>query len=203
MTSRQVWPGSLCHGPQVAGLRLRGKRRARPTRVSTGPLHTPRSFSFRNPAGVRTYLVAPDLYVYRGPMTLCGGPALLRHGAFPCHVAPFGPPIQWSQARSSTRLGDIAWVRCLYDVGEGTPDSGYQQSPLPFRYVGLFLRPHRMMLMVDYLYHHHFLLLPLLHLRNLEWEPSFCPFFHHMQKHMALRKLAPLVDPFFTTFQMP
>jgi hypothetical protein len=45
--------------------------------------------------------------------------------------------------------------------------------------------------MVDYLHHHHFLLLPLLHLKNLEWEPSFYPSFHYMQKHMALRKLAP------------
>jgi hypothetical protein len=99
------------------------------TRVSTGPLHTPRSFSFRNPAGVRTYPGAPDLYVYRGPVTLCGGPALLRHGAFPCHVAPFGPPIRWSQARSSARLGDIAWVRCLYAVKEA-PDLGYRQWPL-------------------------------------------------------------------------
>jgi hypothetical protein len=34
MTSRQVRPGSLCHGPQVAGLRLSGKWRARPTHVS-------------------------------------------------------------------------------------------------------------------------------------------------------------------------
>jgi hypothetical protein len=48
--------------------------------------------------------------------------------------------------------------------------------------------------MVDYLLHHHFLLLPLLHLRNLEWKPSFYPSFQHMQKHMALRKLAPLPD---------
>jgi hypothetical protein len=38
--------------------------------------------------------------------------------------------------------------------------------------------------MVDYLLHHHFLLLPLLHLQNLEWKPSFYPSFHHMQKHM-------------------
>jgi hypothetical protein len=37
-----------------------------------------------------------DLYVYRGPVTLCGGPVLLRHDAFPRHVAPFGPPIRWS-----------------------------------------------------------------------------------------------------------
>jgi hypothetical protein len=34
MTSRQVRPGSLCHGPQAAGLRLSGKWRARPTLVS-------------------------------------------------------------------------------------------------------------------------------------------------------------------------
>jgi hypothetical protein len=57
--------------------------------------------------------------------------------------------------------------------------------------------------MVDYLHHHHFFLLPLNHLRNLEWESSFCLFFHHMQKHMALKKLAPLVDLFFATSQMP
>jgi hypothetical protein len=59
-------------------------------------LHTPRPFSVRNPAGVRIYPGAPDLYVYRDPVTLDGGPVLLRHGAFPHHVAPFGPPIWWS-----------------------------------------------------------------------------------------------------------
>jgi hypothetical protein len=57
--------------------------------------------------------------------------------------------------------------------------------------------------MVDYLHHHHFLLFPVLHLRNLEWEPSFYPSFHHMQKHMALRKLAPLLNIFFVTSQKP
>jgi hypothetical protein len=57
--------------------------------------------------------------------------------------------------------------------------------------------------MVDYLHHHQCLLLTLLHLRNLEWEPSFCIFFHHMQKHMVLKRLTPLVDPFFPTSQMP
>jgi hypothetical protein len=99
------------------------------TRVSTGPLHTPRSFSFRNPAGVRTYPGAPDLYVYRGPVSFCGGPVLLRRGAFSCHMAPFGPPIRWGQAQSSAWLGDVAWVRCFHDVGEGTPDLGYRQWP--------------------------------------------------------------------------
>jgi hypothetical protein len=99
------------------------------TRVSTGPLHTPRSFSFRNPAGVRTYPGAPDLYVYRGPVSFCGGPVLLRRGAFSCHMAPFGPPIRWGQAQSSAWLGDVAWVRCFHAVGEGTPDLGYRQWP--------------------------------------------------------------------------
>ena len=105
---------------------VEGKAR---TRVSTGPLHTPRSFSFRNPAEVRTYPGAPDLYVYRGPVAFCGDPALLRRGAFPCHVAPFGLPIRWGRARSSAWLGDIAWVQCLHAVGEGTPDLGYRQWP--------------------------------------------------------------------------
>jgi hypothetical protein len=100
------------------------------TRVSTGPLHTPRSFSSRNPAGVRIYPGAPDLYVYRGPMSFYGGPDLLRRGAFSCHMAPFGPPIRWGQARSSAWLGDVAWVRCLHAIGEGTPDLGYQQHAM-------------------------------------------------------------------------
>jgi hypothetical protein len=38
--------------------------------------------------------------------------------------------------------------------------------------------------MVDYLHHHHFLLHHLLHLRSLEWEPSYFLFsFDNMQKH--------------------
>jgi hypothetical protein len=45
---------------------VEGKAR---TRVSTEPLHTPGSFSFRDPAGVWTYPEAPGLYVYRGPVS--------------------------------------------------------------------------------------------------------------------------------------
>jgi hypothetical protein len=57
--------------------------------------------------------------------------------------------------------------------------------------------------MVDYVHHHHFLL-PFHHLRNLEWGPSYFLYsFHHMQKYMALKKLAPLIYPFFATSQMP
>jgi hypothetical protein len=65
------------------------------TRVSTRLLHTLGSFSFRDPAGVRTYPEAPDLYVYRGPVSFCGGLDLLGCGVFPCHMAPFGLPIRW------------------------------------------------------------------------------------------------------------
>jgi hypothetical protein len=102
---------------------VEGKAR---TRVSTGPLHILGSFSFRDPAGVRTYPEAPDPYVYRGPVSLCGGLDLLRCGVFLCHVVPFGLPIWWGQARFSAWLGDVAWVRCLHAVGEGTPDLGYR-----------------------------------------------------------------------------
>jgi hypothetical protein len=84
---------------------VEGKAR---TRVSTGPLHTPGTFSFRDPAGVRTYPGAPNLYVYRGPVSFCGGPDLLRCDSFSCHVAPFGLPIRWGQTRSSMSLGDVA-----------------------------------------------------------------------------------------------
>jgi hypothetical protein len=105
---------------------VEGKAR---TRVSTGPLHTPGPFSFWDHAGVWTYPKALDLYVYRGLVSFYGGPDLLRCGVFPCHVAPFGLPTRWGQAPSSAWLGDVAWVRRLHAVGEGTPNLGYQQWP--------------------------------------------------------------------------
>jgi hypothetical protein len=105
---------------------VEGKAR---TCVSTGPLHTPGSFPFWDPAGVRPYPEAPDLYVYRGPVSFCGDPDLLRCGVFPCHVAPFGLSTRWGQAPSSAWLGDVARVRRLHAVGEGTPDLGSRQWP--------------------------------------------------------------------------
>jgi hypothetical protein len=100
------------------------------TRVSAGPLHTIWSFLFRDPAGVRTHLGVPDLYVYRGPVSFRWGPASLGCGVFPCHVAPFGLPIRWGQARSFEWLRDVALVRSLHVVGEGTPDFGYRHMGL-------------------------------------------------------------------------
>ena len=104
---------------------VEGKAR---TCVSTGPLLIPGSSSFRDPTEVRTYPEAPDLYVYRGPVSFCGGPDLLGCGVFPCHVAPFGLPMRWGQAPSSAWLGDVAWVRRLHAVEEGTPNLGYRQE---------------------------------------------------------------------------
>jgi hypothetical protein len=96
------------------------------TRVSTGPLHTPRSFLVRNPAGVRTYPGAPDLYVYRGPVTLCGAPVLLRHGAFPRHVAPLWPahPVELGAVlRAARRRRMGAMPLCCR--------RGYRHTPIP------------------------------------------------------------------------
>jgi hypothetical protein len=50
-TSRQVRPGSLCHGPQAAGLRLSGKWRARPAHVSA-----PDPCTYQGPSRSRTLL---------------------------------------------------------------------------------------------------------------------------------------------------
>jgi hypothetical protein len=42
--------------------------------------------------------------------------------------------------------------------------------------------------MVDYLLRHHFILLPLLHLRSLEWEPSL-PFLSSHAKAYGLEEV--------------
>jgi hypothetical protein len=102
------------------------------THVSTGPLFTPGSSSFRDLAEVRTSL---------------GGSRLIRIGVwcpsaeartpryipgcvvFSCNVAPFGLPMRWGQAPSSAWPGDVAWVRRLHAVEEGTPNLGYRQWP--------------------------------------------------------------------------
>jgi hypothetical protein len=71
------------------------------------PAHT-KVLLVPEPCWVQTYPGALDLYVYRGPVSFCGGPDILRCGAFLCHVAPFGLPIRWGQARSSVWLRDVA-----------------------------------------------------------------------------------------------
>jgi hypothetical protein len=113
MAFHQGRPGSLCHGPQAAGLRLSGKRR----RGS----HT---CQCRTPAHTRVLLVlgpcwSSDLpggsrLAYKGPVSFCGGPALLGCSVSPCHVASFGLPIRRGQAWSSAQPGGVARVRCLH-----------------------------------------------------------------------------------------
>jgi hypothetical protein len=103
---------------------VKGKAQAR---VSTGPLLIP-GFSFWDPARVRTSR-GLRTFMYRGPVSLCGSLNLLRCVVSPCHVAPFGLPMRWGQASFPAWLGDVAWVRRLHAVEEGTPDLGYQQWP--------------------------------------------------------------------------
>jgi hypothetical protein len=93
------------------------------TRVSAGPLLTPGSSSFQDLVEVQTLLggsglirigvMCPSVEV-RTPRYILGCVA------FSCHVAPFGLPMWWGQAPSSMWPGDVAWVRCLHDVEEGT-----------------------------------------------------------------------------------
>jgi hypothetical protein len=60
-TLRQARPDGLCHGPQAAGLRLRGERRTRPAHVSApdpcipqGPSRSGPLPGFGPPPGLRT-----------------------------------------------------------------------------------------------------------------------------------------------------
>jgi hypothetical protein len=59
--------------------------------------------------------------------TTVGGPNDLEGSVTP--RAPFGLPMRWGQAPSSTWPGDVARVRRLHAVEEGTPDLGYRQFP--------------------------------------------------------------------------
>jgi hypothetical protein len=42
------------------------------------------------------------------------------------HMAPFGLPMRWGQAPFPAWLGDVARVRRLHAVEDGTPDLGYR-----------------------------------------------------------------------------
>jgi hypothetical protein len=102
------------------------------TRVSTGPLLTPGSSPFRDLAEVRTLLGGSGLIrigVRCHSMEVWTPRYILGCVAFSCHVAPFGLPMRCGQAPSSTWPGDVAWVRRLHAVEEGTPDLGYRQWP--------------------------------------------------------------------------
>jgi hypothetical protein len=102
------------------------------TRVSTGPLLTLGSSSFQDLAEVRTLLGGSGRIRIgvRCPSVEVQTPRyILGCVVFSCHVAPFGLPMRWGQAPSSVWPGDVAWVRRLHAVEEGTPDLGYRQWP--------------------------------------------------------------------------
>jgi hypothetical protein len=113
----------------VAGLRLSGKRRARPGHV---PALNP--YSCRGPGAHQ-----------RDPTCLLGSSGLVRTGVrcpsmevrtqrcilgciiFPCHVEPLDLPIWWGWVPFSVWPRGVVRVQHLHTVEEGTPDSGYRQ----------------------------------------------------------------------------
>jgi hypothetical protein len=102
------------------------------TRVSTGPLLTPGSSSFRHLVEVWTLLGGSELIRIgvRCPFVEVRTPRyILGCVVFSFHVALFGLPMRWGQAPSSAWPGDVAWVRRLHAVEEGIPDLGYRQIP--------------------------------------------------------------------------
>jgi hypothetical protein len=127
-TSRQVRPGGLCHGPQAAGLYLSGKWRARPAHVSVSDPYThqgpPRSgtlLEFGPTRRLRTYIYIGVRCPSVGVWTYWDMVSLLATWR------PLARLTRWGQAPSSAWLGDVAWVRRLHAIGEGTPDLGYRQ----------------------------------------------------------------------------
>jgi hypothetical protein len=89
------------------------------TRVSTGPLLTPGSSSFRDLAEVQTLLGGSRLIRIgvRCPSMEVQTPRyILGCVVFSCHVAPFGLPKRWVQATSSAWPGYVAWVGRLCDT---------------------------------------------------------------------------------------
>jgi hypothetical protein len=100
------------------------------TRVNTGPLLTPGSSPFRDLAEVRTLLGGFRLIrigVWCPSVEVRTPRYILGCVAFSCHMAPFGLPMRWGQTPSSAWPGDVAWVRRLHAVEEGTPGLGYRQ----------------------------------------------------------------------------
>jgi hypothetical protein len=129
----------------AAGLRLSGKRRARP-----GHMPAPDPYSCRGPPRPGTlprpgpYLEGPRAYS-RDPASPLRSSGLVRTGVrcpsvevrthrctqgsiiFPCHVVALDLPMWWGRVPLSVWPGGVVRVQRLYTVEEGTPDSGYRQ----------------------------------------------------------------------------
>jgi hypothetical protein len=142
-SARWLMSRATSHAAAV-GLRLSGKRRARPGHV---PASDP--YSCRGPPRPRT-LLRPGPYSEgprahpRDPACLLRSSDLVRTGVrcpsvevqtqrcilgciiFPCHVKPSDLPMWWGWAPFSVWPGGVVRVQRLHTVGEGTPDSGYR-----------------------------------------------------------------------------
>jgi hypothetical protein len=129
----------------AAGLRLSGKRRARP-----GHVPAPDPYSCWGPPRPRTlpgpkpYSEGPGAYP-RDPTCTLGSSGLVRTGVlcpsvevrthrctlgsiiFPCHVVALDLPMWWGRVLLSVWPGGAVRAQRLHTVEEGTPDSGYRQ----------------------------------------------------------------------------
>ena len=131
----------------AAGLRLSGKRGARP-----GHVPAPDPYPCRGPPRPGTlprpgsYSEGPGAYP-RDPASPLGSSGLVHTGVwcpsvevrthrctlgsivFPCHVVPLDLPMWWGRVPLSVWPGGVIRVQRLHTVEEGTPNSGYRQWP--------------------------------------------------------------------------
>jgi hypothetical protein len=129
----------------AAGLRLSGKRRARP-----GHVPAPDPYSCRGPPRFGTlprpgpYLEGPGAYS-RDPVCPLGSSGPVRTGVrcpsvvrthrctsgcviFPCHMVPLALPMWYGRVPLAVRPRGVVRVQRLHTVEEGTPYLGYRQN---------------------------------------------------------------------------
>jgi hypothetical protein len=120
-TSCQVRPGSLCHGPQAAGLRLSGKWRARPAHVSApdpcthqGPSRSGTLLEFGPTRRLRTCM-----YIWWSGLIGVWCLSLPRGALWPAYPVRSGAVLRVARRR---RMGAVSpCYRRRY------PDLGYRQ----------------------------------------------------------------------------
>jgi hypothetical protein len=131
----------------VAGLRLRGERRAKSGHVSApdpcpcqGPPH-PGTLLRPGPlsGGPGTHSGDPTCLLWSSGLVLtgvrCSSAEVRTRWCFlgciilPRHVVPLGLSTWWGQVPLSVRPGGVVRVQRLHTLEEGTPNSGYRQWP--------------------------------------------------------------------------
>jgi hypothetical protein len=112
------------------------------TRVSAGPLHTPGSFSLRDPAGVRTYPKAPDSCVgvrchyVRSGLTGVWCFSLPRGVLWPAHPAGSGAVLHAARGR---RMGAMPSCSMRGYPRFRVPTNAYNICCMRFLYVFRFI----------------------------------------------------------------